>query len=60
MKAHDGAAFELVDVLISSSYDTVNMICESISCRVAGIPDKSKKQVINPNLLDIVFFSPFD
>ena len=26
------------------------MICESISCRGTGLPDRNRKQVINPNL----------
>jgi hypothetical protein len=43
-------AFELVDALAASAHNVVHMICESISCRVAGLPDRNRKQVINPNL----------
>jgi hypothetical protein len=49
-KAQDGAAFELVDVLISSAQTAVHMICESISYRLSGVSEKSKKQAVNPNL----------
>jgi hypothetical protein len=50
-KVSPDAAFELVDVLIANAQSVVHMICESISCRVSGISEKSKKQAINPNLL---------
>jgi hypothetical protein len=45
------AAFELVDVLIASAQSTVHMICESISTRISGVSEKTKKQAINPDLL---------
>ena len=43
-------AFELVDALAASAHNVVHMICESISCRVNGLPDRNRKEVINPNL----------
>jgi hypothetical protein len=43
-------AFELVDTLAASAHNVVHMICESISCRVSGLSDRNRKQVINPNL----------
>jgi len=49
-RGHEGAAFELVDVLISTAQNAVHMICESISCRMSGVSEKNKKQAINPNL----------
>ncbi|KAF8899262.1 Dopey, N-terminal-domain-containing protein [Infundibulicybe gibba] len=54
---HDpDAAFELVDILIANAHNTVHLVCESISCRTSGSLEKSKKQVINPNLTDLVLF----
>lgn len=44
-------AFELVDVLIASAQSAVHMICESITCRISGVSEKTKKQAINPDLL---------
>ncbi|KAH9982294.1 Dopey, N-terminal-domain-containing protein [Lactifluus volemus] len=49
-------AFELVDVLATNAHNVVHMICESISCRISGLSDKNRKQVINPNLSDVVLF----
>ncbi|KAF7307364.1 Dopey-N domain-containing protein [Mycena indigotica] len=49
-------AFELVDVLIASAQSAVHMICESITCRVSGISERSKKQAINPDLTESVLF----
>ncbi|KAK7063885.1 dopey-N domain-containing protein [Favolaschia claudopus] len=49
-------AFELVDVLIASAQSAVHMICESITCRVSGISEKTKKQAINPDLTDSILF----
>ncbi|KAJ7269339.1 Dopey, N-terminal-domain-containing protein [Mycena haematopus] len=49
-------AFELVDVLIASAQSAVHMICESITCRVSGVSEKTKKQAINPDLTDVVLF----
>jgi hypothetical protein len=43
-------AFELVDALAASAHNVVHMICESISCRANGLPDRNRKEVINPNL----------
>jgi hypothetical protein len=42
--------FELVDTLTSSAQNLVHMICESIACRLPGLSDKSRRQVINPDL----------
>ncbi|KAG6813245.1 hypothetical protein H0H92_012882 [Tricholoma furcatifolium] len=50
------AAFELVDDLVSSAQNAVHMICESISCRISGVNEKSKKQTFNPNLTEGVLF----
>ncbi|KAG6911306.1 hypothetical protein DXG01_002145 [Tephrocybe rancida] len=50
------AAFELVDVLVSSAQNAVHMICESISWRIPGLSEKSKKQALNPNLTEGVLF----
>ncbi|KAF5384809.1 hypothetical protein D9615_001099 [Tricholomella constricta] len=50
------AAFELIDVLVSSAQNAVHMICESISCRISGLSEKSRKQAINPNLNEGVLF----
>lgn len=44
------AAFELVDVLVANAQTAVHMICESITSRILGTSEKSKKQAINPNL----------
>ncbi|KAJ7116821.1 Dopey, N-terminal-domain-containing protein [Mycena crocata] len=49
-------AFELVDVLIASAQSAVHMICESITCRISGVSEKTKKQAINPDLTDAVLF----
>jgi hypothetical protein len=51
------AAFELVDVLIANAQNVVHVICESITCRVSGTSEKSKRQAINPNLC-VVFSYP--
>lgn len=56
-------AFELVDTLAASAHNVVHMICESISCRVSGLSDRNRKQVINPNLYvttGIGFFPPLN
>ncbi|KAJ6523556.1 Dopey, N-terminal-domain-containing protein [Mycena capillaripes] len=50
-------AFELVDVLIASAQSAVHMICESITCRISGVSEKTKKQAINPDLTDAVLFN---
>jgi len=49
-------AFELVDALAASAHDVVHMICESITCRVTGLSDKNRKQVINPSVSDSLLF----
>ncbi|KAJ7750196.1 Dopey, N-terminal-domain-containing protein [Mycena metata] len=49
-------AFELVDVLIASAQSAVHMICESITCRISGVSEKTKKQAINPDLTDAVLY----
>ncbi|KAI0307632.1 Dopey, N-terminal-domain-containing protein [Multifurca ochricompacta] len=48
--------FELVDALAASAHNVVHMICESISCRVNGLSDRNRRQVINPNLSDGILF----
>ncbi|KAF8963955.1 Dopey, N-terminal-domain-containing protein [Flammula alnicola] len=50
------AAFDLVDVLVSNAQTAVHMICESITFRILGSSEKSKKQAINPNLTDTILF----
>lgn len=49
-------AFELVDALAASAHNVVHMICESISCRINGLSDRNRKQVLNPNLSDGLLF----
>ncbi|KAI0323044.1 Dopey, N-terminal-domain-containing protein [Amylostereum chailletii] len=49
-------AFELVDALTASAQNVVHMVCESIGCRMPGLSDKSRKQVVNPNLSDATLF----
>ncbi|KAI0271467.1 Dopey, N-terminal-domain-containing protein [Gloeopeniophorella convolvens] len=49
-------AFELVDTLTASAHNVVHMVCESITCRVSGLSERSRKQVINPNIHDGVLF----
>ncbi|ETW86774.1 hypothetical protein HETIRDRAFT_30556 [Heterobasidion irregulare TC 32-1] len=44
------SAFELVDALTSSAQSVVHMVCESISCRVPGLTERGRKQVVNPDL----------
>lgn len=43
-------AFEIVDILVANAQNAVHMTCESIWCRITGVPEKNKKQAINPNL----------
>ncbi|KAA1471434.1 hypothetical protein DENSPDRAFT_893964 [Dentipellis sp. KUC8613] len=50
-------AFELVDALTSSAQNVVHMVCESISSRMLGFPDKSRRHAINPNVSDAVLFN---
>ncbi|KAG6879370.1 hypothetical protein C0992_003190 [Termitomyces sp. T32_za158] len=50
------SAFELVDVLVASAQNAVHMICESISCRISGVNERSRKQAINPHLTEGVLF----
>ncbi|KAI0067974.1 hypothetical protein BV25DRAFT_1896308 [Artomyces pyxidatus] len=54
--SHNAATFELVDALTSSSQNVVHMVCESISCRVSGFGERTRKQVVNPNLSDAILF----
>ncbi|KAH8998778.1 Dopey, N-terminal-domain-containing protein [Lactarius hatsudake] len=42
--------------LSASAHNVVHMICESISCRISGLSDRNRKQVINPNLSDGLLF----
>ncbi|KAG5652198.1 hypothetical protein H0H81_005933 [Sphagnurus paluster] len=49
-------AFELVDILVSSAQNAVHMICESLSTRISGQSEKTRKQAINPNLTEGVLF----
>ncbi|KAF8665364.1 hypothetical protein AX16_000383 [Volvariella volvacea WC 439] len=51
------AAFELVDLLMASAQNAVHMMCESISFRMTGVSEKSRRQVINPDLSDVVLFT---
>ncbi|TFK26748.1 hypothetical protein FA15DRAFT_255211 [Coprinopsis marcescibilis] len=46
------AAFELVDVLVSTAQNAVHMLCESISGRLSG----GRKILSNPSLTDSVLF----
>jgi len=46
----EGAAFELVDILVANSVNTVHMLCESITLRITGASERVKKQAINPSL----------
>lgn len=46
----NGTAFELVDSLIANATHVVHMICESISYRMAAASERSRKQVVNPDL----------
>ena len=50
IQAPSSPAFELIDALAASAHNVVHMICESISCRVNGLSDRNRKEVINPNL----------
>ncbi|THV06503.1 hypothetical protein K435DRAFT_960479 [Dendrothele bispora CBS 962.96] len=50
------APFELIDVLVASAQSVVHMICESISIRVNGPVEKTKKQAINPDVTDAILF----
>ncbi|TFY67972.1 hypothetical protein EVG20_g3733 [Dentipellis fragilis] len=50
-------AFELVDALTSSAQNVVHMVCESISSRMLGFSDKSRRHAINPNVSDAVLFN---
>ncbi|KAJ3545543.1 hypothetical protein NM688_g5613 [Phlebia brevispora] len=50
------AAFELIDVLTSSAQNVVHMICESISMRVPGMPERLRKHGLCPTLSDITLF----
>ncbi len=42
----DSAAFELTDVLTSSAQNVVHMVCESISIRIPGMPERTRKHGI--------------
>ncbi|EGO05284.1 hypothetical protein SERLA73DRAFT_82881 [Serpula lacrymans var. lacrymans S7.3] len=53
----NSSVFELVDLLIANVQVTVHMICDSILCRVPNALDKTRKQVINPNLSDVALFT---
>ncbi|KDQ31322.1 hypothetical protein PLEOSDRAFT_1102291 [Pleurotus ostreatus PC15] len=55
-KQSTAAAFELIDALLSSAQTAVHMVCESISMRMSGVTERSKKQAINPNLSDTILF----
>ncbi|KIM47693.1 hypothetical protein M413DRAFT_439360 [Hebeloma cylindrosporum] len=50
------AAFELVDVLVANAQNAVHIICESITIRLFGGSERSKKQALNPNLTDSILF----
>ena len=48
------SAFELVDILLANAQNTVHITCESIYIRILGSTERNKKQVVNPNLCDII------
>lgn len=53
------SAFELVDVLVANAQNAVQMICESIGNRILTLPEKGKKQTLNPNLyVHSTFYNP--
>ncbi|KAK0500731.1 Dopey, N-terminal-domain-containing protein [Armillaria luteobubalina] len=54
--AASSSAFELTDVLIASAQSAVHMICDSISGRISGLLEKTRKQAMNPELTDAVLF----
>ncbi len=49
--ATSSSAFELTDVLIANAQSAVQMICDSISGRISGLLEKTRKQAMNPELL---------
>ncbi|KAK0199079.1 Dopey, N-terminal-domain-containing protein [Armillaria mellea] len=54
--ATSSSAFELTDVLIANAQSAVQMICDSISGRISGLLEKTRKQAMNPELTDAVLF----
>ncbi|RDX51932.1 hypothetical protein OH76DRAFT_1400831 [Lentinus brumalis] len=54
--AETSAAYDLVDVLTSSAQNAVHMLCESISCRIPGLSERTKKVVAFPDLVDMTLF----
>ncbi|KDQ63058.1 hypothetical protein JAAARDRAFT_53285 [Jaapia argillacea MUCL 33604] len=52
----DNATFEIVDILCNSAQNVVHLTCESVSCRLLGVSERTKKQAINFNLSDAVLF----
>ncbi|KAI0050603.1 hypothetical protein FA95DRAFT_1536117 [Auriscalpium vulgare] len=50
----NSAAFELVDTLTSSAQTVVHMVCESVSYRVSGLSERTRRQVVNPNVSDAI------
>ncbi|KAK0466281.1 Dopey, N-terminal-domain-containing protein [Desarmillaria tabescens] len=54
--ATSNSAFELTDVLIANAQSAVQMICDSISGRISGLLEKTRKQTMNPELTDGVLF----
>ncbi|KAI5120784.1 hypothetical protein M0805_002411 [Coniferiporia weirii] len=51
-------AFDIVDFLTASAQNVVHMVCESISWRVSATAgERSRKQVLNPELTDIILFT---
>ncbi|PCH34091.1 hypothetical protein WOLCODRAFT_61246 [Wolfiporia cocos MD-104 SS10] len=53
-------AFEIVDILASSAQNVVHMLCENISSRVPGLPEKAKRPPVAPGLTDLALFDFLD
>ncbi|KAH8110602.1 Dopey, N-terminal-domain-containing protein [Phellopilus nigrolimitatus] len=50
-------AFDIVDFLTASAQNVVHMVCESISWRISPTAgERSRKQVLNPELTDAILF----
>ncbi|KAL5535972.1 hypothetical protein ACEPAF_4066 [Sanghuangporus sanghuang] len=51
------AAFDIVDFLTASAQNVVHMVCESISWRIGPTAERSRKQVLNPELTDFLLLT---
>ncbi|KAH9920216.1 Dopey, N-terminal-domain-containing protein [Epithele typhae] len=49
-------AYDLVDTLTASAQNAVHMLCESISCRIPGLSERTKKAVAFAELHDMTLF----